>query len=203
MSLNIPQNCHDCPLSETRRNIVRGEGPVPCDFMFVGQNPGKWENLSGKPFVEKAKAGRELSWLLNRNGFLRSEVYLTNAIKCHAPNDRDPRPEEVEACAKWLDMEVELVNPKYIVAIGAYSTRHFLGDVALEVVHGIPFSVDERTVIPIYHVASGFHAPETMLRVHLDMRAVAEIVKGSRPARHIEDEYAGREEYYVLEDSDL
>lgn len=202
MSLDIPKSCTDCPLSETRKNIVRGEGPAPCTIMLVGQNPGKWENLTGTPFVERAKAGSELSWLLARNGFQRSQVYLTNAVKCHGLNDRDPKPDEVEACAKWLDMEIELVDPKYIIAIGAYAARHFIDGVNMETHHGIPFQVDGRVVVPVYHVASGFHAPETMLRVQLDTRAVAEIIKGNRAPRHIENEYAGKEEYLVLEDRD-
>ena len=204
MSLGIPSECTDCALSETRRFIVTGDGPSDTKIMFVARNPGKWEDRCGQPLVDHAKTGKEYNWLLARNGFQRSQVYTTNLVKCYTLGDRDPKPNEIEACSKWLAQELSIIKPKYVVTIGYHATNHFIPGVTLEMVHGIPFQRNNgQIVIPCYHPAAGFHQPTTMLQVQLDFRAVDEIIKGNRAPRHIEDEYAGKEEYYVLEDSDI
>lgn len=195
--------CTACDLCHTRTNVVPGDGDQSASIMWVAEAPGHWEDLKGKPFVKHAKAGSEFDWLLARHGFLRPLQYVTNLVKCHPPGDKNPTPAQIEACSHWLDAEVEYVSPDIIVTIGYFSTNYFLPGTTLEHVHGIPFKVNERLIIPIYHPAAGFHRPDIMLNVHLDFRTVAEIVKGNLPTRHLEDEYKGKEEYYVLVDGDL
>lgn len=199
----IDLNCTNCDLCQTRTHVVAGEGPLDAPIMWVGEGPGEWEDKYGKPFYEYAKTGMEISWLWARHGFLRPLQYITNLVKCRVPNNGNPKPYQIEACSNWLDKEVKHVNPGIIVAIGHFSTNYFLPGSTLETVHGIPFEKDGRVIIPIYHPAAGFHKPDVMMRIHLDFRTVAEIVKGKLPTRHMEDEYAGKEEYYVLGDRDL
>lgn len=203
MSALIDLNCTNCDLCSTRNKVVPGNGDLESDCMWIAEAPGKWEDKAGKPLVSHAKTGSEFDWLLARHGFLRPEQYVTNLVKCHPPGDKNPTNAQIETCSRWLELEIAVVDPKYIITIGYFSTNYFLPGVTLESVHGIPFEVNDRVVIPIYHPAAGFHQPATMLNVQLDFRTVAEIVKGNLPTRHLEDEYAGREEYYILEDRDL
>lgn len=199
----INLNCTGCDLHTTRTNVVPGDGNTTSPIMWVAEAPGHFEDEAGCPLVNHARTGKEYNWLLARHGFLRPLQYVTNLIKCHPPGDKNPTPTQIEACSKWLERELDQVNPSYIVTIGYFATNYFLPGTTLEAVHGIPFEVDDRVIIPIYHPAAGFHQPATMMNVHLDFRTVAEIVKGNLPTRHLEDEYAGREEYHVLTDEDL
>ena len=121
-------------------------------------------------------------------------MYVTNLVKCSPPNDRDPKPNEIESCSKWLTQELSIIKPKYVVTIGYHATNYLMPGVTLEMVHGIPFQRNNgQVLIPVYHPAAGFHQPTIMLQVQLDFRAVAEIVKGNRMPRHAEDEFAGKE----------
>lgn len=199
----IDLNCTNCDLCHARQNVVPGDGDTSASIMWIAEAPGHFEDEAGRPLVDYAKTGKEFNWLLARHGFLRPQQYVTNLVKCHPPGDKNPTPIQIEACSKWLTNEIIYVQPDIIVTIGYFSTNYFLPGTTLETVHGIPFEVDGRVIIPIYHPAAGFHRPDVMMNVHLDFRTVAEIVKGNLPIRHLEDEYEGREEYYVLEDRDL
>lgn len=203
MSLILSSNCTDCSLSETRTNIVWGDGPEDAEILFCAEAPGFNEDQTGIPLYHKAKAGSEFNYILARHGIQRYEVYVTNTVRCHPLGNKNPTSAQLQACAKWLDMEIEIVNPKFIVALGYFATQHFIPGATLEAVHGIPFQIGERVIIPVFHIASGFHDSSRMLHIQLDFRAIAEIVKGNLPTRHIADEYAGKEEYYVLTDGDL
>lgn len=203
MGLNIPEICTDCDLSETRTNIVCGDGPTDADIMFVAEAPGENEDLQGTPLYRNARTGAEFNYLLARHGFQRHDVYVTNIVKCRPVNNKNPSPHQLQACAKWLDAELELIKPKFVIAVGYFATQYFLPGATLESVHGIPFQTGDYVTIPIYHPASGFHDGSRMLNIQLDFRTVAEIVKGNLPTRHLEDEYGGREEYHVLTDEDL
>jgi uracil-DNA glycosylase family 4 len=203
--LTKDKNCYLCPLSDTAKLVVWGDGPTDSDIMFIAQNPGKIENKSGRPMDNDAKTGKEFNWLCDRHGMHRNSIYVTNQTKCYGPNDRDPNPDEVEACAPYLLQEIAQIRPKFIVTIGAYSTRKFIHNYTnLESIHGIPFEATitlpgpeqhTTTVIPMFHTAAGLHAPDKMLIIQMDFARLREIVAGRVPTRHIEDPYAGTETY--------
>ena len=115
--------CTDCALSRTRKHVVFGEGDPEADIVFVGEGPGQWEDLSGRPFV--GRAGKLLDEVLRENGIRREEIYICNVIKCRAIvermgqiRNRPPRVGEVRACKKWLDGQLAIVQPKILLCVG-------------------------------------------------------------------------------------
>lgn len=109
--------CRDCGLCEKRATVVWGEGSLDAKVMFIGEGPGRDEDLAGRPFV--GRSGRVLTDIIEKGMKLpRGEVYIANVVKCRPPGNRDPRPEEVEACSQYLTRQIEVIQPKVIVAVG-------------------------------------------------------------------------------------
>jgi DNA polymerase len=125
--------------------------------MFIGEGPGFHENQQGKPFV--GQAGKFLDELLEKAGLNRNEVFITNVVKCRPPGNRDPQPEELEACAKYLDRQIELINPKIIVTLGRFSMAKFFGAVKISQIHGRSRKIGDRLVVAMYHPAAALHQP--------------------------------------------
>ncbi len=115
------RRCTRCPLHRTRKNPVPGEGPLNARVMFVGEAPGRNEDEQGRPFV--GAAGSLLNKLLEEAGLRRSEVYITNVVKCRPPGNRDPTDEEIEACLPYLVEQVKIIRPAVIVALGRHAGR--------------------------------------------------------------------------------
>jgi len=120
--------CRDCPLWETRTNVVVGEGNIDAKLTFVGEGPGENEDLQGRPFV--GRAGKLLEEVLLENGLSREDVWITNIIRCRATiregesvRNRPPRPQEVQMCRKWLEEELSIIKPKVIVCLGGPSAE--------------------------------------------------------------------------------
>ena len=113
--------CTKCPLHLHRRNPVPGEGPLDARVMVVGEAPGKKEDEQGRPFV--GPAGQLLNQLLGLAGLDRSQVYITNVVKCRPPGNRDPRDEEIEACLPYLIRQIRLIQPGLIIAVGRHAGR--------------------------------------------------------------------------------
>lgn len=113
--------CRRCGLWRYRRNPVPGEGPLHADVMFVGEAPGRNEDEQGRPFV--GAAGRLLTELIELLGISRAQVYITNVVKCRPPGNRDPEPEEVEACLPYLIRQIQIIKPKLLVALGRHAAR--------------------------------------------------------------------------------
>jgi uracil-DNA glycosylase len=109
--------CKLCQLSFSRKKAVPGEGPVTAEIMLIGEGPGFYENEQGRPFV--GAAGQYLNELLAKAGVSRAEVFITNVVKCRPPGNRDPQPEELQACAAFLERQIEAINPAVIVTLGA------------------------------------------------------------------------------------
>lgn len=121
----VAEDCVRCPLHETRKQVVFGEGDPGASVVCVGEAPGAREDATGRPFV--GPAGKLLDRLLQSAGFARSEVYICNVLKSRPPNNRDPRPEEVEACSPFLLRQIELIDPEVIIAFGTFASRTLLG----------------------------------------------------------------------------
>src|SRR5690606_25200058 len=117
--------------------------------MFIGEGPGFHENQQGRPFV--GQAGKFLDELLSFAGLKREEVFITNVVKCRPPGNRDPQPEELEACSKYLNRQIELINPKVIVTLGRFSMGKFFGQVKISQIHGQMKKEDNRIIVAMYH----------------------------------------------------
>jgi DNA polymerase len=149
--------CQLCQLARERINAVPGEGPSRVDIMFIGEAPGFHENRQGKPFV--GQAGQFLDELLQAAGVERDQVFITNVVKCRPPNNRDPLPEELRACQRYLDEQIELLDPQVIVTLGRISMAKFVTDGRISAIHGRTHNVDGRKVVTMYHPAAALHQP--------------------------------------------
>ncbi len=157
--------CHKCSLWKTRKNTVPGDGSINTTVMFIGEAPGYWEDIKGLPFV--GAAGRLLDDLLLSAGLSRSEVYISNILKCRPPENRDPLPVEVKTCTPFLDRQIQIIEPKLIVTLGRHSTFYILSKAGFKEVEGITklrgkmFEVNiiglRVSVMPTYHPAAALY----------------------------------------------
>lgn len=147
--------CTLCELSRTRTNAVPGEGNPKARVMFIGEGPGWHEDRQGKPFV--GNAGKFLTELIERAGLQRDDVFITNIVKCRPPSNRDPLPDEMTACAPYLERQIAEIDPDVIVTLGRFSmSRYFPGE-RISKIHGKARSVGSRLVVPMYHPAAALH----------------------------------------------
>jgi uracil-DNA glycosylase len=182
--MRLTTKCTRCPsLCSSRRRIVWGEWcqQIPAHFrciMLIGEAPGWQEDASGRPFI--GMTGQEVRQSLWRVG-LAPHTFLTNIIKCHPKDDRDPTPEELDNCQGWLAMEVERINPVFIITAGRYSSRWALGrdDLTMEMITGIPYHspVLDRPVLPMIHPAAGFHSQKNLCWVMEAFKVAGELWK--------------------------
>jgi uracil-DNA glycosylase len=148
--------CTRCRLSQGRTQVVFGTGDPDADLMFIGEAPGFHEDKQGIPFV--GAAGQLLNRLLADSGIERDDVYINNVILCRPPGNRDPLPDELEACKPWLDERIAIIDPAVIVTLGNWATRYILGtNVSISRVRGQRFPWNGRTVIPTFHPAAVLH----------------------------------------------
>ncbi len=168
------RQCALCPLSQTRTNAVPGEGPANAEVMFIGEGPGFNEDKQGRPFV--GAAGQFLNELLQIAGFKRDEVYITNVVKCRPPGNRDPLPEEIQACASYLDRQIELINPKVIVTLGRFSMARWFPNEKISAVHGKAKRSGGRVVVAMFHPAAALHQQSLRATVEEDFRKLKQIV---------------------------
>jgi DNA polymerase len=150
--------CSDCILHMSRKLSVPGEGPADSQIMFIGEGPGFHENEQGRPFV--GAAGKLLESLLESAGLSRDQVFICNVVKCRPPGNRDPQPEEMEACSKYLERQIRAINPKVIVTLGRFSMARYFPKARISAIHGQAKTIDGRLVIPFYHPAAALHQPK-------------------------------------------
>jgi len=148
---NEVRQCTACELHKGRTRAVPGEGPVNADIMFIGEAPGRNEDLQGRPFV--GQAGKLLEELLAEIGLTRDDVWIGNVVKCRPPGNRDPQPEEIAACAGYLERQISLLQPKLIATLGRYSMEKFFPGAKITKVHGQAKRDGERVLIPLFHPA--------------------------------------------------
>jgi len=193
-SLSFPANlivdCSACGLRNGCNRPVPGENIQPCEVMLVGQNPGFNEDREGRPFI--GQAGQYLDSLLFQSGVSRESVAICNIVKCLTPNNRQLRADEIQACSHWLDMELEVVQPRIVVAMGAPAIARFLSNGAgtVEHLHGKPIEMGGRIILPAYHPAAALRDTAKLRQCQEDFQVLRGLVKG-RDWReyHIEDEY--------------
>ncbi len=150
--------CTRCPLAPTRTQVVFGVGNPSADLMFVGEAPGRDEDLQGEPFV--GRSGRLLDRLLAEElGVDRSQVYIANVIKCRPPDNRDPRPDEIAACRPWLEAQIDRIAPKVVVTLGNFATKLMLGtDRGITSVRGASYPVGSLQLVPTFHPAAALRS---------------------------------------------
>ncbi len=166
--------CQKCMLHRGRTHAVPGEGPSAADIMFVGEAPGFHEDQQGRPFV--GAAGQFLEELLESIGMTREDVYITNVIKCRPPGNRDPLPEEINACEPYLDRQIGLVQPTMIVTLGRFSMARAFPKARISRIHGQPRKIDGIVYYPMYHPAAALHRPSLRPTVEEDMARIPDIL---------------------------
>lgn len=167
-------NCRDCELANYRTKVVPGEGPEDADLLFIGEAPGWNEDQQGRPFV--GAAGEFLDQLLGSIGLSREQVYIANVIKCRPPQNRDPLPAEIRACSKWLDRQVEIIQPKIIVTLGRYSLAKYFPGEGISKIHGKPRKRDNVVYYPMYHPAAALHQGSLRKIVEADMLQIPQML---------------------------
>ena len=170
-------NCQDCVLAQGRKNSVPGEGPENAEIVFIGEGPGFHEDQQGRPFV--GAAGNLLEELLESIGLRREDVYICNVIKCRAPGNRDPLPEEIEACKKFLDRQVEIISPRMIVTLGRFSMERYFPGAKISQIHGQPRKIGGIIHYPMYHPAAALHQPKWRQVVKDDMSKIPQLLAQS------------------------
>ena len=149
-------SCHACPLAEGRTQTVFGDGNPNARVLFVGEAPGKNEDLQGVPFV--GKAGQNLNTLLEIAGLQREDVFIANVLKCRPPGNRDPRPEEIEVCTPFLREQTRTIDPEFFVTLGNFATKFILKtDMGITRLHGTLQKAGRFKVFPIYHPAAAIY----------------------------------------------
>ncbi|HEV2028789.1 MAG TPA: uracil-DNA glycosylase [Candidatus Dormibacteraeota bacterium] len=150
------RSCKNCGLHATRTQAVPGIGPSPANIMIVGEAPGFNEDRQGEPFV--GAAGKLLDTLLARIGLSRGDVYITNVLKCRPPMNRDPMPNEAEACSPYLARQLELVRPKVVLILGRHALERLIpGHGSISRVHGSLVKRGDVAYVPLYHPAAALH----------------------------------------------
>jgi len=171
--------CTRCVLAQTRTQVVFGSGSPAADLMFVGEAPGFHEDKQGVPFV--GAAGALLGKLLAGIGLRREDVWVCNVLKCRPPGNRDPRPEEIEACESHLFRQIELIGPRVVATLGNFATKLLSGRPdGITRVHGAEQEVvlgGRRVVLyPIYHPAAALYTPRMLEVLSADFRRLPELL---------------------------
>lgn len=159
LNRRMAETCR-CTLRETATRAVPGDGNANADILFIGEAPGKNEDLQGIPFV--GAAGKFLGEMLASIDLSREDIYITNVVKYRPPDNRDPSPEEVADCAEWLGEQITLIDPKVIVTLGRHALNRFFPDAKISEVHGRAFrreipGMGTRIFYVLYHPAAALY----------------------------------------------
>jgi uracil-DNA glycosylase len=176
--------CTLCPLAEGRTNVVFGAGNSDAELMFIGEGPGAEEDRQGLPFV--GRAGQLLNQLLEGIGMSRDDVWISNVVRCRPPGNRDPQPEEIDACRPYTDQQIELIEPRVIATLGNFATKLLTGSrVGIMRVRGTPqvHTLAGRTlfVMPLLHPAAALRTPALVDTLREDFAKLPELIATELP----------------------
>lgn len=175
--------CQKCALWKKRTNAVPGGGNIDSSVMFVGEAPGYWEDIKGRPFV--GAAGKLLDEMLSNIDLSRSSVYITNIVKCRPPNNRDPLPIEINTCTMYLDRQIEIMKPRFIVALGRHAASHIFRKTGLEFegitkIRGKVYDANlldfPVIVIPMFHPAAALYNAKYRRFIEQDFYKLRELL---------------------------
>jgi DNA polymerase len=189
-------DCRRCLLSETRTHIVFGVGNPTAEVMFIGEAPGKQEDLGAEPFI--GAAGQYLNQMLALAGLKREEIYIANVLKCRPPENRDPRSDEIEVCTPFLREQVRAIGPEILVTLGNFATRFILKtDRGISGLRGQVHITGRFSVLPIFHPAAAIYDRNKGPIMEDDFRLLGRLIATRREERARREEHtqASREEH--------
>ncbi len=171
-------DCTRCKLHGGRKHLVFGVGNPNADLMFVGEAPGRDEDLQGEPFV--GRAGQLLTRIIEAIGLQREDVYIANVIKCRPPENRNPEPDEIETCRPFLFAQIDVIAPRVIVALGSFAVKTLLGDDSISIsrARGRRYACRGAQLVPTFHPAYLLRSPNRKRDVWEDMQRVQAILRG-------------------------
>jgi DNA polymerase len=171
------KKCRKCSLWKTRRNAVPGGGNFGSPVVFIGEAPGHREDLKGRPFV--GAAGKILDEVLAKIDISKTEIYITNILKCRPPRNRGPRVIEVETCTPYLNRQLEVIKPRFVVTLGRYSTAYILSRAGLEFdgmtkvrgrIYEANFGGSKVHVLPTFHPAAALYNVQLKGDIETDLQ---------------------------------
>ena len=182
------RECVRCPLHQTRTTVVFGAGNADADVMFIGEAPGANEDRMGLPFV--GQAGKLLDKLLGEIGMEPNDVFIANTLKCRPPDNRDPHPNEIEACQEYLRRQVDLIEPIVICTLGNFSTKLLRADMTgISRLHGHDEirTIGSRAVrlYPLYHPAAALYTPSTLETLRSDFHRIPDLLALGPPEQPV------------------
>ena len=182
MALRV-NGCTVCRLAEGRTNVVFGSGNPDADVIFIGEGPGQQEDEQGLPFV--GRSGQLLEQLLGEIGLQRSDVYIANVVKCRPPKNRDPRPDEIDACKGYLRGQLELIQPKVAVTLGNFAAKLLLRtETGITRLRGSAYEWWGRLLVPTYHPAAALRGSARVLsEMQEDFQTIQAIIEGKLTRR--------------------
>jgi uracil-DNA glycosylase len=167
----VAHDCTKCRLAKTRTQVVWGTGNPNADLMFIGEAPGRDEDLQGKPFV--GRAGQLLTDIIKAMKLTRDDVYIANVIKCRPPENRNPEPDELDECRPFIRRQIELIKPKVIVTLGKFAMQSLTGKAhAVSAARGQWTEYEGVKVMPTFHPAYLLRTPSAKKDVWNDMKKV-------------------------------
>lgn len=166
--------CPDCALANSRTRGVPGEGPENAEIMLIGEAPGWHEDQQGRPFV--GPAGQYLEELLKSVNLKRSNVFITNIVKCRPPQNRDPLPGEIQACRKHLDQQLLIIHPAVIVTLGRHSLARFFPGETISKVHGTSRKGNSAVYFAMYHPAAALHQQSLRKTIEADILKLPQVL---------------------------
>ena len=176
--------CPTCELARTRTNAVPGEGHPQAKIMLIGEGSGWHEDKQGRPFV--GNAGKFLNELLAKAGLKREDVFITNVVKCRPPGNRDPLPDEIAACAPYLDRQIAAIDPEVIVTLGRFSMARWFPGERISRIHGQPKREGRRLIVPMYHPAAALHQGALRGAIEEDFAKLPKILAEAERTREAE-----------------
>jgi uracil-DNA glycosylase family 4 len=179
------QDCQKCPLSQGRNTVVFGTGNADAHLMFVGEAPGFHEDQQGKPVV--GRAGQLLDKLLEEIGLARGDCFIANVLKCRPPDNRDPMPDEIEACRPHLERQIELIEPRVICTLGNFATKLLTGSPqGITRVRGVPqlheLGGQPVFLYPIFHPAAALRTTAMLDQLRADFQTLPRLLAEALPA---------------------
>ncbi|MDY6965820.1 MAG: type-4 uracil-DNA glycosylase [Halobacteriota archaeon] len=181
------RDCKKCSLHQTRTNPVVGAGSIDTNIVFIGEAPGRNEDLRGEPFV--GAAGKILEELLTSIGLKREDVYIANILKCRPPDNRNPKKEEILACTPYLDDQIRIIDPGIIATLGNFASNYIMEEFSIPSesigkIHGRVFEVgnlcSQIVIIPLYHPAAAVYNPNLKYVLKEDFRVLDDILRKQR-----------------------
>lgn len=168
-------NCTMCRLHSTRTNIVFDDGVISNKIIFVGEAPGRNEDIKGKPFI--GSAGNLLTNYFNIVNLNREDYYITNIVKCRPPNNRNPRADEIKNCSVILNQQLEIIQPKIIITLGLFATKYFINiNKNMGDMRGKLFKKDNILILPMYHPAALLRNPTIKPLMFKDFQLLSKII---------------------------